>query len=65
MNSNKKSGHIYAQVQHRSKIKFLNKEMKKYIATHHPELTDENMMVEIHETKSFELNNSWIADEEE
>lgn len=54
---------IYKQIQHRAKKKHLGKEMQKYITEKYPNIKD-NDMVEIIETRSLELNNTWSVDDE-
>lgn len=51
---------IYKQIQHRAKLKHLNKEMQKYIKDNYKDIED-NDMVELLETRSFELYNTWKA----
>lgn len=49
---------IYKQIQHRSQLKYMNKEMQKYIKDNHPGIKDSDM-VEVIETRSYELVNTW------
>lgn len=49
---------IYKQIQHRCKLEHASKEMKDFIKENHPEIKDTDM-IEIIETRSFELNNTW------
>ena len=49
---------IYKMIQHRSQKKHLNKEMRDFVSEHHPEIEDEDM-VEIVETRSLHVNNTW------
>lgn len=53
---------IYQQIQHRAEKRYLSQEIQLYLEEHYPEI-EATDMVEIHETRSIELNNTWKTKE--